>query len=320
LFINYYDVHAPYVAPASPAPGFGHASAWTVDRISSAIKIQNSRLRLSPEDQETLIAGYDNCLASLDARVGELLDSFSRLPGWKNTIVIITADHGEDFGEHGTYAHGLDLYRGVLHVPLIILGPNVPAGVRITPVVSIQDLFETVLQLTGIPDPPFRQVSLQRYWSPGFGAPRDDDVVSELIPQNKRYPAAMSLTTSEWQYLRDAQGNEELYHWVSDPAEKVNVATGPENRAILKELEARLRATVSESLHPWEGAAYVTALGEANQTSPPRGLVGTMNLSSGQPSRIPIGTAQAVFGGRAQFLTGRPSSMDDELLQSLPYQ
>ncbi len=58
-----------------------------------------------PADRESLISGYDNCLAFLDSSVGELLDSLSRLPGWEDTIVIITSDHGEGFGEHGTYGH-----------------------------------------------------------------------------------------------------------------------------------------------------------------------------------------------------------------------
>ena len=86
------------------------------------------RFYLPPGEREGVIAAYDNGLNYIDSQVGELLQFLERSPEWSNTYVIITADHGEGFGEHDTYTHGWDLYREVLHVPLIVAGPGIPAG------------------------------------------------------------------------------------------------------------------------------------------------------------------------------------------------
>ncbi len=320
LFINYYDVHAPYIAPPYPASRFGAIFPWLLDRIESVIGMGNGHRHPSAMDADSP-TGYDNCLSFLDNSVGELLDSLSRLPGWQNTIVIITSDHGESFGEHGTYTHGHDLYREVLHVPLVILGPKIPAGLRISHVVRTQELFETVLQLSGMDNPPFQRASLQRFWRPGF-EPGDFDefVISELSPEMKA-PAPISLTTPEWQYLHDAQGNEELYHWVSDPDEKFNVSKSPENQKVLRDLQIQLRAAVTASLRPWRRPEYVSALGGYDRTLANTSQMGPqLGSSLAHPPGIPIGTSQAFFPRRAFTSPQRPPSTDEELLRSLPYQ
>ena len=318
LFINYFDVHEPYLARAKYGSHFGHVSPWLLARIESVMQMKDYRLRLSAEDTESLVTSYDNCLAYLDDSVGELLDSLSRLPGWENTIVIITSDHGEGFGEHGSYSHGDNLYRESLHVPLIILGPNIPAGLRIPHVVGNQELFETVLQLAGMDNPPFQRASLQRFWRPGFEPGNSDEFVISELSLGRAMRCPISLTTPEWQYLHDAQGNTELYHWVSDPGEKVNLAQSPEYQEILKNLQIQLRAAVTESLPPWRGTGYLSALGESERT-----LANAAPLSPGPDSssahlpQFPIGTSQAFFPRRA--FTSTPPSTDQELLRSLPY-
>jgi len=258
---------------------------------------------------------YDNCLAFLDDSVDELLYFLSCLPGWENTIVIITSDHGEGFGEHGTYGHGANLYREAVRVPLMILGPNVPAGFRISRLVGIQEIFETVLELSGMDNPPFQRASLQRFWRPGFEPGGFNEFVLSELSQ-----ASISLTTPEWQYLRDVRGNEELYHWVSDPGERSNVGKSPEYQKILEDLQIQLGATVTNSLRPWEGQDYLSALGgserywaEVARLSP------EPDSSSAHPPRIPMGTSQAFFPRRASTSTQRPPSADQELLRSLPY-
>jgi len=320
LFINYFDVHEPYLAPADYPSRLGRVSPWVVGRIESLMDQENNHLSLPAEDTESLITGYDNCLAFLDESVGKLLDSFSRLPGWENTIVIITSDHGEGFGEHGTYSHASNLHREVLHVPLVIFGPKIPAGLRISHLVRIQELFETVLQLAGMNNPPFERASLQRFWRPGFEPEAFDDFVVSELSLGMPSPSPISLTTPEWQYLRDSQGDEELYRWVTDPLEKFNLAKSAEYQAVLKDLQIRLRATITASLRPWAGTAYLAALGESERTlanaaqSSPQ-----LDSSSAHPPQFPIGTSQAFFPRRAFTLNPRPPTPEEELLRSLPY-
>ena len=320
LFINYYDVHDPYLVPAHHASRFGDVSPWAIARVISAIDMENNPLHVSADDQERFITGYDNCLAFLDASVGELLDSLSRLPGWENTIVIITSDHGEGLGEHGSYGHGSNLYREVLHVPLMILGPKIPAGIRISSLVSLQELFETVLQLAGMNNPPFERASLQRFWRPEFQPGDSDEFVVSELSGGTADPGPISLTTPEWQYFHDSHGNEELYHWVGDPDEKINLAKSPNDMKTLKDLQTQLRVIETESLRPWLGPQYLPVLvrPDAALGDTPR-LTVQLDSSSAHPSRIPVGTSQAFFPRRVSTSIQRPPSADRELLRSLPY-
>src|SRR5207245_934265 len=118
----------------------------------------------------------------LDNQFGELLQFLSRSPDWANTYVIVTADHGDAFGEHGLYDHGWTLYRELIHVPLIIAGPGIPPARRVSHLARTREIFATVLDI-GLPGwDVFRRTSLRRYGDPGFHPQAyDDEVLSELI-------------------------------------------------------------------------------------------------------------------------------------------
>jgi arylsulfatase A-like enzyme len=321
LFINYFDAHGPYLVPPSYGSRFGTVSPWRLGQIDRAIVAENNSGRLSAGEDAALNTSYDNCLAYLDDSVGALLDALARLPDGQNTIVIITSDHGESFGEHGTYSHGFNLYREVLHVPLIVLGPGIPAGRRIPRVVRLQDLFQTVLHLTGMHNPPFEQDSLARFWQPDADAGgADEAAVSELVPEDLTAPIPISLTTSAWHYLRNTQGREELYRWPGDPREQTDLAGSPPYREVLDGLRRQLAAVVAESLRPWRRPEYVSAVpasaGSAGGVEPSRSATA---LHPGPTPRLPIGSAQAFFPRRAFTSAPQPLSPDRELLQSLPY-
>jgi arylsulfatase A-like enzyme len=81
----------------------------------------------------------------------------------QNTLVIITADHGEQFGEHGLIQHGSSLYLQLLHVPFVILGRGVTEGARVADIASLQNLPATILDLAGGPDPRIPGRSLVEY-------------------------------------------------------------------------------------------------------------------------------------------------------------
>lgn len=67
-------------------------------------------------------------VAYLDAQVGEFLKGLEMLGLGNKTLVVIVSDHGEGLGDHGEYTHGLFLYDAVVRVPLLMVGPGVPAG------------------------------------------------------------------------------------------------------------------------------------------------------------------------------------------------
>lgn len=324
LFINYFDVHIPYRAPPPFDSRFGELSD-TALRLQDSTDREATRRPLPAEVNASLIAGYDNCLAFLDDQVGKLLQALSKSPEWSNTIVIVTSDHGEAFGEHGTYDHGYNLYREVLHVPLIIFGSGIPRGLRVTHAASLRELFPTVLDFARRGDVPFRNSSLRRFWSPSFSpAPEDDEVVSELLTQfwastPSAPSAAISMTTSRWHYLQDSTGSAELYAWPRDPQEKVNLADSPAHQGVVEEMRRRLFERVGLSLKPWRRPEYLVALDRPGYSFLRDVAIDGPLFGSPTPGRRRVGATQAYFTNKSTLQPRRPSQAEQDLLRNLPY-
>ena len=188
------------------------------------------------------IACYDGAIAYLDQQVGQLLDELQRRGQLGNTLVIITADHGEEFGEHGHYGHVDSAYLTQLRVPLVLALPGaIPAGRAITVPVSLRDLPATVMETLNL-KADFPGVSLTRHWrEPGRkegarkeGAPKEGaPLLSEINVAPilvRQYPAGgkaviTSLVYDRYHYLKNPDGREELYDFVNDPAETQNLVS-----------------------------------------------------------------------------------------------
>jgi len=148
FYIHYMDPHAPYV------PRQRHFSIKNQHVIPGQIKngADWRRLmgRLSPEirKQETTNL-YDDEIVSVDQKIGEFLELLKGKGLYENSIIIVTADHGESFGEHGHHFHRKTLYEGEIQVPLLI---KLPEGVSITveEQVSHVDILPSILDLLGI--------------------------------------------------------------------------------------------------------------------------------------------------------------------------
>ncbi len=126
-FLNIFDAHAPYLPPQSYRAKFG---AHNTDRER-----------------------YLGAIAYEDATIESLLHELERRGALRNTIVVITADHGELFGEHKLVGHGNALYREQLRVPLLVLNaPGVSSPSRIRAPVSLRDLAATIMALAGVGD------------------------------------------------------------------------------------------------------------------------------------------------------------------------
>jgi arylsulfatase A-like enzyme len=98
-------------------------------------------------DIETPVAEYDNSILYVDSLIGELFDYIKAEE--PNTILIITADHGEEFFDHGSFEHGHTLYNELVRVPLVIWGPGVPVG-EVTGITDSIDIFPTLLAAAGV--------------------------------------------------------------------------------------------------------------------------------------------------------------------------
>ena len=169
------------------------------------------------------MAQYDGALAYLDHELGDLFAELDRRGMLENTIVIVTADHGEEFGEHGVFDHGNSLYRPAVHVPLLIVAPgHAPSGASVGAAVTLRDVAHTLVELaTPGASNPFPGMSLRRFWTDSL--PVEDPILSEVskgIRTAKWYPVTRgdmkSVVAESLRYIHDGDGQEELYGLFSD--------------------------------------------------------------------------------------------------------
>jgi len=122
LFVNYFDAHYPF----DPAPGFDDypraRDGFDADPLMR--KLLDGRRRLSEHEREVLVDRYDGEIRYADEQLGRLLDAVAARPGGRNTLIIVTADHGEAFGEGGRYFHTYWLSQELLRVPLVVRYPD----------------------------------------------------------------------------------------------------------------------------------------------------------------------------------------------------
>ena len=168
-FINYIDAHSPYLIPDPAFDVFTQASpelkarlaanwvdTWTTRGWWVDFKTED------PDEIQFLIDQYDGSIDYIDHQVSLLVDRLEQQGVLDDTLLIITNDHGEHFGEHGKWMHGNSLYRELIDAPLLLIFPNrIPAGETINTPVNLTQIPITVQSLLGLPpEPAFRGAAL----------------------------------------------------------------------------------------------------------------------------------------------------------------
>jgi len=185
-----------------------------------------------PPYGKTLRDRYDAEVTYTDRYLGKLLDFIADRPWAKRTAIIVTADHGEAFGEHNMFAHGFELWENLVRVPMFLVVPGA-APRRIDTPRSAIDLAPTILELMGAPpEPGFEGKSLVGEL---FGAPAEPrDVVVDL-PMTSDNDKRRAIVHGTQKIV--AYGKEELlrlYDLEKDPDEKSPVTRGEAFDAMAK--------------------------------------------------------------------------------------
>jgi arylsulfatase A-like enzyme len=283
MFINYFESHTPYDPPRPFKSKFCNKLtqskiylnefilrkflAKTTERFADN-NLDISRLqfiasggggfsfaakKLSISDKEWAVvkSWYDGEINYLDSRIGELISFLKDSGIFENTILVLTADHGEIFGEHGLAVHPLCLYDSVLRVPLIFSGPPIANhGKRLSQIVSTVDIFPTILDIAGVKASdkiagrtlyPFNERQTHKSICAEYGglhllSLRAKYVLEEL---NKIDQGCKCVRTDNYKYIYSVD-KEELYDVKNDPAEKVNLISKlPEKaQSLKKELQS----------------------------------------------------------------------------------
>jgi arylsulfatase A-like enzyme len=256
-FLNYYDAHHPYLPPAPYDRRFvpeGQPAfvPWDVD---------DSKIKYTPAMLAEAGNAYDGAISYLDAEVGRLLDSLAARGQLDNTIVVVTADHGEHLGEHGLTSHGNSIYRPVLQVPLLIRYPaRVPSGLRVSAPTTLRDIGATALDLAGIaPAEPWPGASLRAAWDSGYTGPPRSPVYAELR-NGLRW--RQTIMDQGYQFNRDRRGVRALFQLSSDRNAEMNLLEGDTAGRGLAAVVALLERQL-DSLVPAQLRSFRTDTAEA---------------------------------------------------------
>lgn len=123
LLVNYFDPHDPY----SPPPGFDRFPGARGPLPKAAVDAAGATT-LSTEARNALLARYDGEILFMDHHLGRLFQALRALGRYESSLILVTADHGELFGEHGAQGHGAWLWEEVLRVPLLVRFPGGRGG------------------------------------------------------------------------------------------------------------------------------------------------------------------------------------------------
>ena len=248
-FLNFYDAHQPYLPPGDFAGRFGPEIPRVGFRYDTNLIEIELWTDLTPEQVQMENDSYDAAIAYLDDQLGRLIETLEQRGLMDNTLLVITSDHGEQFGAHELYNHGNSLYTQGVEVPLLMVyPPSVPQGQRVAQAVSLRDVPATILDVVGASgSEQLGGTSLANLW--GGGSPqRKDIILSEglVLEGRKRRGEMKSLVAGNLHYIRNGDGSEELYDITADPLEENDLTLSPSGRSAAATFRQLLDKVVGE--------------------------------------------------------------------------
>ncbi|THF74014.1 sulfatase family protein [Cohnella fermenti] len=256
LYINYWDPHTPYRAPApfgnpfenDPLPEWlteealdNHkhmVGSHCVHELNIDFRNKSYHSRPSPNfprqpgeiqdmsDLRRMIDGYDCGIRYMDEHIGRLFAALEDQGVMEDLIIVISADHGENMGQLGIYGEHATADQGTCRIPMIIRGPGLKQGIADEGLHYHLDLLPTVADLLGQPAyPEWNGVSYAPVLREGADCGRDYVVVSQCA-----HVAQRSVRFREWIYIRTYHDGfhlfdqEMLFNLAEDPHEQRNVA------------------------------------------------------------------------------------------------
>jgi arylsulfatase A-like enzyme len=179
---------------------------------------------ITAAERDHFIDLYEKSLQYVDAQVGRLIDQIQNSVHAENTVIMIVADHGEEFLDHGRWGHWeSNLHDEILRVPLIMWIPNGPHGQIIHQQVRLLDLMPTILDLCGCPiSDGLMGNSMASLLGQGESKYDGEETISEMRRDSWH---RIAVRTESFKYIWDSQRPDqpELYDLRADPGEKQNV-------------------------------------------------------------------------------------------------
>jgi arylsulfatase A-like enzyme len=265
IWLHLEGPHLPYNPPSPYDRMFTQTGSPIPQVVRERLKpflgdpvIPKGEVTLSRADLDALVALYDGKIRKTDDEVQGLLDLLERRRLLTRTIVVVTADHGDELFDHGWVGHASTslsgtLYDELIRVPLIMAGPGIPRGRVVQTQVEGVDLMPTLLDLLKVSHPPSLQggslLPLLRGRSGRSSAAfAETTVCGRSCPEAQAQDRLQAIRRPPWKLIRRLKttGAEqvELFHLASDRHEQRNVAAG--HPGIVSRLVAELNQWVAK--------------------------------------------------------------------------
>jgi arylsulfatase A-like enzyme len=223
LFIHLFDPHMNYDPPEPTRGRFtgGLPAGRLALPFAESSRVRAGRLWLSGDEQAFVRAAYDEEIAFVDLQLGRLFTALRNDGVLDRSLVIFTADHGEEFWDHNGFEHGHTLYDELLRVPLIVWGPGVRPA-RIDTPVSLVDIAPTILD--ALAAPPIADAAGVSLWPLLTGGAEPPPRI--LFADHIRYgPERAAVVRWPHKAVIDLDtGARQLFDLEQDPGERVNIA------------------------------------------------------------------------------------------------
>jgi len=243
-YLHFREPHSPYDPPPPFDTRFGPDAPLTRPQRGAGWlgDVNDGRREISRQELDHLVRLYDGNLAWADSQLGALRRALETLGLWDRLVVIVSADHGEAFGEHGFFGHNKQLYEETLRVPLIVRFPKGkgPTGVLVRELADLVDVAPTVADVFGVlgkgeSAASFVGRSLLPLATGALGKPG-------TLARTAHEEGIYAVTDGRFKLLWiSGTGAEELYDRESDPGETRNLAAAEPVRA----------AYYRQALHRW---------------------------------------------------------------------
>jgi arylsulfatase A-like enzyme len=249
LLINYMDAHEPYIPPHPFDTYFsGKNPSFTLKNYFQMQEdVMRRERKVTDMEYRHLLSQYDGGIAYIDYHINELIERLKVVNLYDNTLIIITSDHGEVFGQRKIIGHASSVYQDQVYAPLIVKYPDLNKGLVEDELVSLVDLMPTALDVLGFGIP--GEIQGESLLKVGEGNSRI--VFSESFPNpmyikwHSRFNRfERAIFSGNYKLISSTDGKRELYDLSKDPDEKGNFYET--NDGISKELEAKLNQWLKE--------------------------------------------------------------------------
>ncbi|MBN2564813.1 MAG: sulfatase-like hydrolase/transferase [Candidatus Eisenbacteria bacterium] len=254
-YLHYMDSHAPYTSP--PPYDTMYDPDYTGEAMISIPIFPGTMLPFEegtplPDDKcRNLVAHYDGAITYFDSAIGKLLEELDHRGLTEKTLVVVVADHGEEFFDHRGWGHGQSVYNELINVPLIMRMPGVlPGGMVARTTIRQIDLLPTMLGAAGVEKTleasDFDGVNLWDFLVSGRDDWPEPAVMAEVFHGEHQFSRAYKTGTDKLIHAKSTEGEHfMLFDLAADPGETLDVAA--RNPDLTESLAAQLDNLVSEA-------------------------------------------------------------------------